>query len=258
VPETGRFRRRIDATRDARELSRREREMSSLDTRRVAISFVDRVPRRAHSSRVTGNYEDALHDSFGTMLREAGAYFMREGRLLETVRRLATRLAAEGVDYAVIGALALGEHGYVRMTEDVDVLLTPDGLARFRQRIVGRGYVATHPGATRSFRDPESGVRIKALVTGEYPGDGKPKAVAFPDPAVSTADADGMRVLTLARVLELKLASGLSAPHRLRHLADVQEVIKAKGLDATFAAQLDPSVRAAYLDLERAVRTAGE
>lgn len=232
--------------------------MSSSAPRRLSTAWLTGSLRRAHSSRVAGNYEDTLHDSFGTMLREAGAYFMREGRLLETVRRLATRLAAEGVDYAVVGALALGEHGYVRMTEDVDVLLTADGLARFRQRIVGRGYIATHPGATRSFRDPESGVRIEVLVTGEYPGDGKPKPVAFPDPALAATDADGIRVLTLARVLELKLASGLSAPHRLRDLADVQEVIKAKGLDATFAAALDPSVRAAYLDLERAVRTAGE
>lgn len=215
-------------------------------------------PRRAHSSRVPGNYEDALHESFGTMLREAGAYFMKEGRLLDTLRRLAERLTAEGIDYAVVGALALGEHGYVRMTEDVDVLLTPGGLESFRERIVGRGYVATHPGATRSFRDPETGVRIEILVTGEYPGDGKPKPVSFPDPTVAAREVDGIRVLTLARVLELKLASGLSAPHRLRDLADVQEVIKTKGLDATFAAQLDPSVRAVYLDLERAVRTAGE
>jgi hypothetical protein len=40
--------------------------------------------------------------------------------------------------------MALGEHRYVRMTEDVDVLLTSEGLARFRERFEGRGY--THPG----------------------------------------------------------------------------------------------------------------
>jgi hypothetical protein len=68
----------------------------------------------------------------------------------------------------------------------------------------------------------------------------------------------GFRVLALPRIIELKLASGMSAPHRLRDLADVQEIIKARGLDASFAAQLDPSVRATFIELERAVRAAGE
>jgi len=48
----------------------------------------------------------------------------------------------------------------------------------------------------------------------------------------------------------------MSAPHRLRDLADVQEIIKARRLDEGFATELDPSVRSTYLDLLRAVRTA--
>ena len=99
------------------------------------------------------------------MVREAGDYFAGGGRLHATLRRLAQRLSSEGIAYALLGGMALGEHGYVRMTEDVDVLLTAEGLARFRERLEGQGYVGTHPGATRSFRDVESGVRIEVLVT---------------------------------------------------------------------------------------------
>jgi len=201
------------------------------------------------------SYETELHASFDATLREAGDYFARKGRLHETIRRLAVRLDAEGIAYAVLGSIALGQHGYVRMTDDIDVLLTTEGLARFRERLVGRGYVGTHPGATRAFRDAETGVRIEVVVTGEFPGDGKPKPVAFPHPGAGI-DVEGTRVLPLARLVELKLASGTSAPHRLRDLADVQEIIKARNLDEGFAAELDPSVRAAYLDLERAVRAA--
>jgi len=189
-------------------------------------------------------------------VREAGDYFAKKGRLHETLRRLTSRLAADGISYALVGGMALGEHGYVRMTEDVDVLLTPEGLARFRERLVGRGYVGTPPGAMRSFRDTESGVRIEVLVTGEFPGDGKPKSVAFPDPDEVGTDVGGLRVVDLPRLVEIKLASGMSAPHRLRDLADVQEIIKAKHLDENFAAELDPSVRGTYLDLLRAVLAA--
>jgi hypothetical protein len=202
-------------------------------------------------------YESELHASFEATLREAGSYFVRQGRLHETLRRLASRLRGEAIAYALVGGMALGEHGYVRMTEDVDVLLTPEGLARFGERLVGCGYAATHPGAHRSFRDTESDVRIVIFVTGEFPGDGKPKPVAFPDPSVAATQVEGMRILALPRLVELKLASGMTAPHRLRDLADVQEIIKVRRLDERFADRLDPSVRATYLELERAVRTAG-
>lgn len=56
------------------------------------------------------------------------------------MRRLVERLTAEGIDYALLGGLALGEHGYPRLTQDIDLLLSPAGLARFQKRLVGRGY----------------------------------------------------------------------------------------------------------------------
>jgi hypothetical protein len=52
----------------------------------------------------------------------------------------------------------------------------------------------------------------------------------------------------------LKLASGISASDRLKDLADVQELIKIRKLNADFAVKLDPYVRAKYLELEEAVR----
>jgi hypothetical protein len=201
-------------------------------------------------------YEADLHASLDATVREAGDYFAGKGRLHETLRRLARNLDAEGISYALLGGMALGKHGYVRMTEAVDVLLKTEGLERFQALFVGRGYVATHPGAARSFRDAESGVRIEVLVSGELPGDGMPKPVAFPNPAGSTVLVDGLHVLELPRLIELKLASGMTAPNRLRDLADVQEIIKAKSLDERFGAELHPSVRERYLELERDVRSA--
>ena len=50
---------------------------------------------------------------------------------------------------------------------------------------------------------------------------------------------------------ELKLASGLSAGHRLKDLADVQELVLANHLPESFAERLDPSVRDAPAPLAR-------
>lgn len=174
---------------------------------------------------------------------------MREGDVFETVRRLARVLDDEGVAYAVVGGLAVSELGYARSTVDVDVLLRPEGLAAFRERCVGRGYVPAFPGAARSFADTHTGVRIEVLTTGEFPGDGLPKAVAFPDPADVATDGEDFRYIRLEPLLELKLASGTSAPHRLRDLADVLDLIVALDLPRDLAERLDPSVRPAFLEL---------
>jgi hypothetical protein len=185
------------------------------------------------------------------MLHEASAYFAGAGSLHTAVRRLAQRLDAEGIPYALLGGLALAEHGYPRLTEDVDVLLNPAGLARFCQQLVGRGYRPAFSGARKTFRDAETGVRIEIVTSGEYPGDGLPKPVAFPDPADPEVAVEiaGIRVVTLEKLIELKLASGLSAPHRLRDLADVQDLIALLGLPPALADRLNPSVQAAYREL---------
>jgi hypothetical protein len=103
----------------------------------------------------------------------------------------------------------------------------------------------------------EHGVDIHVVVTGSYTGDGRPKPVAFPDPAIAIRGAR-VALLPLPRLLELKLASGMTAPHRLRDLADVQEVIRVLALPATFAEDLDQSVREQFLALWRSVQNIPE
>jgi hypothetical protein len=196
-------------------------------------------------------YEQLLREGGDRMLREASYYFSGTGRLYETLRRLTQRLETEGIPYALLGGLALAEHGYPRLTEDIDLLMTPSGLERFSERLVGRGYRPACDGAEKTFRDTDTGVRIEIVTTGEYPGDGLPKPVAFPDPEAPEAavEIQGVRVVTLEKLIELKLASGTSASHRLRDLAGVQDLIARLELPLALAEQLEPSVRAAYRDL---------
>jgi hypothetical protein len=188
------------------------------------------------------------------LYEEARRYFMGEGILNKTLARLAHDLEAHGIDYAVIGATALLAHGYPRLTEDIDLIMTPEGLERFHEELIGLGYAPAFPGARKRLRSTTDGVSIEVMTTGEYPGDGKPKPVRMPVPAEASTEIDGIRFVTLEKLIELKLASGISAADRLKDLADVQELIKNRKLDADFAAKLDPYVRTKYLELEEAVR----
>jgi len=195
------------------------------------------------------NYEIRMRDDPEFSLRESSDYFERKGSVMETLYRLAEALDSARIPYAVVGALALREHGYVRNTVHIDILTTREGLQKFHETCIGLSYMPAFPGARKKIRATESGVKIDVLLTGEYPGDGKPKPVSFPDPSGASMIRRGIHYLKLEKLIELKLASGLSAPHRLRDLVDIQDLIRETRLPLELGDQLDESVRAAYRDL---------
>ncbi len=192
-------------------------------------------------------------NSVAEIYAEGLRYFMGEGTLNQTLARLSNDLGERGIDYMVIGAVALLAHGYPRFTEDIHLVMTADGLQKFHDELIGLGYVPAFPGAKKRLRSTTDAVSIEVMTTGEFPGDRKPKPVSMPVPAEASIEIDGIKFVTLEKLIELKLASGISAPGRLKDLADVQELIKLRKLDADFAIKLDPYVRSKYLELEEAV-----
>jgi len=207
---------------------------------------------------VTANrdFEDVLASP--TLTYEEGLRFFRgQGMANDTLHRLVDDLNAHGIDYSVIGAVALNQHGYRRFTEDIALLMSPEGLETFRRELVGRGYRPAFQGATKKFRQTDQNLPIKIITSGEYPGDGRPKPVRFPEPGEHSVVIDGVKTVDLAKLIELKLASGMSGLARLKDLADVQELIRVKGLDEQMAERLDPFVRDKYLGLYEAIAQAG-
>ena len=189
---------------------------------------------------------------------EGRRYFMGQGRLNNTLTQLATDLKDHDIDYVVIGAVALLAHGYPRFTEDIDLVLTAEGLDKFHDELVGLGYAPAFPGARKRLRSTKDGVSIEVMITGEYPGDGKPKPVSMPEPAIASTEIDGVRFVTLEKLIELKLASGMTAPDRLKDLADVQELMKIRVLQEDFSERLAPYVRNKFIELRQAVEKSRE
>jgi hypothetical protein len=185
-------------------------------------------------------------------------FFAGKGMLNNALTEIVRRLNELGIDYAAIGAVALNQYGYRRFTEDIDLLLTKEGLERFHAELVGLGYRPAFEGSRKQFRSTAENIRVEIVTSGEYPGDGRPKSVSFPNPSEAATEIDGIKTIRLEKLVELKLASGMSAPHRLKDLADVQELIKARGLKADLANKLDASVRDKYLELHQAVSQAPE
>ena len=180
---------------------------------------------------------------------------MGAGNVHETLKALAADLGRAGIDYAVIGGMALNAYGYNRETVDVDVLVRPEGLDRFHDEFSGRGYRPAFSGARKTFRNTRTNTKVEFITTGEYPGDGKPKPVAFPDPATVAKKVEGTKFVNLETLVELKLASGMTQPARRRDLADVQDLIRTLDLDESFAGTWDSYVREMYMTLVEEVRS---
>lgn len=174
---------------------------------------------------------------------------MKRSPIHEAADRISRALEDLGIPFAVAGALAANAHGHVRTTEDVDILITPEGLKTFKEHWLGRGWIEKFPGS-RGLKDTRTGVSIVVILTGDYPGDGAQKPVAFPEPgAASVRDAEGRPILSLPVLIELKLASGMTAPHRLQDLADVLQLIRANHLGQDFEQRLAPYVREKYREV---------
>ena len=177
----------------------------------------------------------------------SGRFFMGESPVHKALAKLVATLERDHISYAIVGAMALNAYGHRRVTEDVDVLMTREGLEAFKARNLGLGYVEKFKGS-KGMRDTEFGIGVDVIFEGEYPGDGKPKPVRFPNPSEGVA-VGSLRLLPIHRFIELKLASGLSAVHRAKDLGDIASMIDTLDLPRALGADLDASVRYKYLEI---------
>ncbi len=197
-------------------------------------------------------YEQQLDRNLDWALREGSRHFEEKSAVHQSLRKITRKLKELNIPYALVGGMAMFYHGYRRFTDDVDLLVTWEGLAEIHSRLEGLEWVPPFTGS-KQLRDAEYGVRVEFLVTGEYPGDGKPKPIAFPNPEEVSIVIDGVHCLQLDKLIELKLASG-TAPGRIRDLGDVQEMIRVLHLPADLADQLNPYVQEKYKELWIAVQ----
>jgi hypothetical protein len=195
-----------------------------------------------------------MPESILEVAKRVDQFFMETSPIHHAMRRLATTLSQMRIPYAIAGAMAGNAHGHRRTTDDVDILIRREDLDRFKRQYRGLGWVDKFEGS-KNFRDAVCNVNIDTLIVGEYPGDGLPKPVAFPPPEdVAEIAADGIPYLSLKTLLELKLASGMTAAHRMQDLADVMKLIQANQLPLDYAESLHPYVADKFRELWHAAQ----
>lgn len=129
------------------------------------------------------------------------------------VRKAALAAHAElvklGVKHAFVGGLAVGAHGYVRATDDVDFLVEP-------------GAFVEHPGGIVTFQPGipinVGGVRVDYITVGQL---GEHVEAELATPVIS----DKLPTVSVEALVYMKLVA-----HRMRDRADITELLK-RGAD---------------------------
>lgn len=183
-----------------------------------------------------------------SIIRDLGRDRQHAADLQRALEDLRSRFEAEGIPFALMGALAMRQYGYARHTEDIDILTTREGLDRIHERLVGRGLVPRAQGLRKALRHSACKVDVDLILEGEHAGsDASP--LVFPHPASDAFVLRGdVRVPRLEKLIEFKLVSGVWG-HRLGDLADVVRLIQANGLEEAFADRLAPELRKKFLEL---------
>jgi hypothetical protein len=156
-------------------------------------------------------------------------------------------LAKEGLPHAILGGVAVCLHGYQRNTIDVDLLVRPTDSDAIRQSLSSAGW--QWDAENKQFVS-QFGVILQFLLAGEKAGTGS--ELRFPDPADDSAviELEGLPVLTLVRLIETKLASGMGDARRMhKDFADVVELIATHSLNRSFARKLHDSLRPTFREL---------
>ncbi len=169
------------------------------------------------------------------VVTDQDAYLLRENTgtsgLEQAALAAAAALAHFDIPHLIVGGLAVQEHGYPRLTLDVDMVV-PDVLEAVEFITADlSGPFARVPGSQDRVEDRRNQVKVDFLPAGRVLKQGC--QVPFPQPSIA---AERLQIIGLEALISLKLDSWTHSPlRRLKDKTDVIELIIRRGLPRDLA-----------------------
>lgn len=176
--------------------------------------------------------------------------------LWDVAARCHDLLTEAGIAYSVCGGVAVCLHGYQRNTTDLDLVIRSNDSDAVRQTLTDAGFEWKAEQA--EFRT-QDGIAIQFLIAGQKAGKGSEVSVSEPIGDLNVEQIEGLSVVRLSRLIEMKIACGMSNLRRThKDFADVVELIVVRNLDGSFARFLHKSLLPTFRELVRNAKAADE
>jgi hypothetical protein len=186
------------------------------------------------------------------LVTDYNAFLLRENTgttgLEQTARAAAEALANFHIPHLIVGGLAVQEHGYPRLTLDVDIVV-PDILEALEFLTADvTGPFARVPNSQDELIDRRNQVKVDLLPAGKVLKQGC--EVPFPQPSKVT---ERPQIVGLEDLISLKLDSWSHSPlRRLKDKTDVVELIERRSLPRDLA--VAAVVRKDYVEIWDALK----
>jgi hypothetical protein len=165
-------------------------------------------------------------------------HILENETLWELAQRVHGLLARQRIDHAVVGGVAVCLHGYRRNTVDLALLIRPEDSAALRSTLEADGFRWSP--VEKEFRSL-AGIAIQFVLAGESEGPGQPATFPSPSDPRHVTTIEGLPVLSLAQLIQSKLACGLGNLRRThKDLADVVELDAARSLQQRLGHGFEP------------------
>jgi len=171
-------------------------------------------------------------------------------QLLETTRRLAQALAQAGIDYRIVGGVAVFLHVYeqdplaARSTRDVDIAVDRSQLHAIADavRLFGFAYRAAGVDMLVNALEPKARSAVHFVFVGEKV---RPEYVeSVPDFSAPVRTAEGILLAPVADLVRMKLTS-----YRLKDRVHIQDLDAVGLITPEVEAQLPEALRARLLEV---------
>jgi hypothetical protein len=151
------------------------------------------------------------------------------------------------IAHSICGGVAVCLHGYERNTTDIDLIIDKTDSSSVKQLLTADGFEWDEQ--AKEFRSP-GGIPVQFLMAGDRAGKGLDVTVPEPTGDLNVELIEGLTVVRLSRLIEMKLASGMGNLRRThKDFADVVELIAIRKLDSSFARFLHASVHDTFRKL---------
>ncbi len=151
------------------------------------------------------------------------------------------------IPHSICGGVAVCLHGYQRNTTHVDLIINASDSMNVKELLLAEAY--QWDDQLKEFHSP-SGIAVQFLIAGEKAGKGSEVNIPEPTGELNVEQRDGLAVVRLSRLIEMKIACGIGSMRRThKDFADVVELIAIRNLDSSFARYLHKSLRSTFREL---------